>query len=35
MKYTTENDFIILKIETGDDIFKAMKDLVSSEKITS
>ncbi|EQD75474.1 DNA-binding protein [mine drainage metagenome] len=35
MKYTTENDFIILKIETGDDVFKTMKDLVSSEKITS
>ena len=35
MKYAVENDFIILKIETGDDVFSAMKELVTREKITS
>lgn len=35
MKYAMENDFIILKIETGDDVFSAMNELVTREKITS
>lgn len=35
MKYSRDNDYIILKVETGDSVIDAIRNMIEKEKISS